>query len=75
MKYFDHDDVHPVTPPNFIIGEVDGYNEENNGNKYVFASTDKNKGILAKYTELWDKIKSQIEKISDKPGEYGKDLL
>ena len=49
MKYFDHDDVHTVTP---LIGEVDGYIYKNNGNKYlVFASTDKSKEILTKHLE------------------------
>ena len=34
-------------------GEVDGYIEENNGNKdSIFASTDKNKKMLEKYTKL-----------------------
>ena len=43
-----------------------------NGNKYlVFASTE----ALTKYTELWDKIKDTIEKINDKPGEYGKTFI
>ena len=36
-----------------MIGEVDGYIEENNENKYlIFASTDKNKKVLEKYTSL-----------------------
>ena len=36
--------------------------EEKNGNKYLtFASTDKNKEVLKKYTELWDEIKNLIE--------------
>ena len=30
---------------------------------------------MTKYTELWDKIKSLIEKRNDKPGEYGKDFV
>ena len=53
--------------------------EEKNGNKYLtFASTDKNKEVLKKYTKLWDKIKSliecnSVEKIDNKPGEYEKD--
>ena len=60
----------------FIIGEVDGYIEENNGNKYlIFASKDKKKEVLTKYMELWDGIKNLIEKIDDKPGEYGKDFM
>ena len=41
-----------------MIGKVDGYIEENNGNNYLtFASTYKNKKVLKKYTKLWDKIK------------------
>ena len=60
----------------FITDKVDEYIEEKNGNKYLtFASTDKNKEVLTKYTELWNKIESLIEKANDKPGEYGKDFL
>ena len=45
--------INSVNPLYFIVGEVDGYIEEKNGNKYlIFASTDKNKEILEKYTEL-----------------------
>ena len=51
----------------FIIEEVDGYIEEKNRNKYlIFASTDKNKEVLGKYTEPWHKIKDSIKKINDK---------
>ena len=42
-----------------IIGKVDGHIEENNGNKYlIFDSTNVNKEVLKKYTELWDEIKN-----------------
>ena len=60
-----------------IIGKVDGHIEENNGNKYlVFYSTDENKEVLKKYTELWDGIKTEIETINGgKKGEYGKDFM
>ena len=61
-----------------IIDKADGYTEERNGNKYlIFASTDKNKEVLTKYTELWDEIKNLIEKKkkNDKPGKYGKDFM
>ena len=72
----DYESIHSVNHLYFIVGKVDGYIEGKNGNKYlVFASTDKNKEILEKYTELWDRIKSLIKKISDKPGEYGKDFM
>ena len=65
----------------FIIDEVDVYIEcnsikENNGNEYLdFASTDKNKEVLKKYTELWDGIKNLIERVNDKPGKYEKDFM
>ena len=40
-----------------IIGEVDWCIEEKTGNKYLtLVSTDKNKEILTKYTELWNEI-------------------
>ena len=49
------------------------YIQEISGNKnLIFASTDKNKEVLTKYTEVWDKIKNLIEIINAKPGEYKK---
>ena len=55
----------------FVIDKRDGYSEESNRNKYLrLASTDKNKDILRKYTELLDKIKNLIETINVKPGDY-----
>ena len=60
----------------FITGEVDGYIEEKNRNKYlIFASTDKNKEVLTKYTKLLNGIKNLIERVNDKPGEYEKDFM
>ena len=61
-----------------IIGKEDGHIEcENNASKYlVFDSTDENKKVLKKYTELWDGIKNEIEKINGgKKGEYDKDFM
>ena len=48
--------------------------KKKSGNKYlVFASTDKSKEVLEKYTELWDKIKYLIQTINDgEAGEYEK---
>ena len=38
---------------------------QKNGNKYLtFASTDKNKKVLEKYTKLWDEIKYHIKTIN-----------
>ena len=70
-----------------MIDEIDGHIdcsspecnsiEENNGNKHsTFASTEKNKKVLEKYTNLWDKIKYHIQTINpDKSSEYEKDYM
>ena len=61
----DYENINSVNPLSFIIGEIDGYIEENNGNKYLnFASTDKNKIVLEKYIKLWDEIKYHIQTIN-----------
>ena len=55
-----------LNPLYFIIDKEDGYIKESNGNKYLtLVSTDKNKDILKKYTELWDKIKNLIRSITN----------
>ena len=74
MKDSDHVKIDSVNPLYLIIGEVDGYIEENNGNKYLtFASTDKNKKVLEKYTNFWDGIKCHIQTINaGKSFEYEK---
>ena len=44
---------HSAKPVYFTVGKVDGFIEESKENKYlVSASTDKNKEVLGKYTEL-----------------------
>ena len=59
------------------MGEVDGYIEEHDGNKYLtYASTDKNKKALKKYAKPWDEIKHHSQTINaSKPGEYEKDYM
>ena len=77
MKDSTYVNIHSVNPLYFITGEVDGPIEEKNGNKHlVFATTDKNEEVLAKYSELWDKIKDlYLKKIDNKPDECGKDYI
>ena len=59
-----------------IIGETDGYIEEKNRSKYLtLVSTDKNKEVLVKYTELWEKTENLIKTINSEEGEYGKDYM
>ena len=50
MKDFDYVKINSVNPLHLIIGKVDGYIEEW---KYLtLVSTNKNKEVLTKYTEL-----------------------
>ena len=76
-KNGDYENTYSLNPLYLIIGKVDGHIEENNGNKYlVFDSTDENKEVLKKYTELWDGIENETETKSDgKKGEYGKNFM
>ena len=69
--------IYSVNPLYLIIGKVDGHIEEKNESKYlVFDSTDENKEVLKKYTELCDGIKNETETINGgKKGEYGKDFM
>ena len=60
MKDLDYVNIYSLNPLYFM----DGYIEEINGNKYLMlVSTDKNKELLTKHTELWDKTKYLIKSI------------
>ena len=55
MKDVDYVNIYGVNPLYLIFDNVDGHIEESNGNKcLIFASRDKTKEALEKYTELWD---------------------
>ena len=73
----DYESIQSVNPLYLIIGEVDGHIEEKNGSKYlVFDSTDENRKVLEKYTELWDRIKNEIKTTNGgKEDGYGKDFM
>ena len=60
-----------------LIGELDGFIEEKEGNKYLNISlTYNNSDVLIKYAEVWSGIKDQIKKINNgSVGEYGKDYM
>ena len=70
-KDTDNVNIHSVNSLYLIFDKVDGYIKESNGNKYLnFTSTDKNKEVLGKCTELWDKIKNLIKTINDKSVDF-----
>ena len=76
MKDTDYVNIHSVNPLYLIIDKADGYIEESNGNKYLtLVFNDKNKEILIKYAELWNKIKILIKTTNSKPDEYEKGFI
>ena len=66
MKDYDYVKITNVNPLYLIIDKVD---------EYIKEKMNKNKEVLTKYTEIWDKIKNLIKKINNKSGEYGKDFM
>ena len=53
----DCQNINSVNPVYLMIGEVNGFIEENNGNKYlIFASTDKNKKVLKSIKSFGTKL-------------------
>ena len=76
VKDSEYVNINSVNPLYLNIKKVEEYVEEINGNKYLtLVFTVKNKEVLTKHTELWDGIKNSIEKINNKSGEYGKDIM
>ena len=71
----DCESIYCVNPLYLQVNCANGYIEEKNGNKYlVFGSTDENKELLKKYTDFWNRIKSEIRAINvGKENDYGKD--
>ena len=69
-KIHDYENIH--NPFYLIIYKADGNTDAENGKKYlIFAS--KQKEVLTKYTESWDKIKYLIRTINGgKVDEYEK---
>ena len=77
-----YENIYSLNPLYLTIAKVDGHIKENNGNEYLvfdsaeLHSSDENKEVLKKYTELWDGTKNEIETINgSKKGEYGKAFM
>ena len=47
-----------------IINKVDGHGSKYGSKYLVFDSTDENKEVLKKYTELWNGIKNEFKTIN-----------
>ena len=62
LKDFRYVKIHSVNSLYLLIGKVNGYFQEINGNKNLtVVPTDESKEIMKKYKELWSKIKDLIK--------------
>ena len=61
MNSSDDVEINSVNTLYSVVNEVDEFTEEINGNKHsTLVSTDRNKEVLTKYTELWNDIKKRF---------------
>ena len=75
-KIGDCKNINSVNPLYLGITRVNGYIEEKDSNKYlVFDSTDENKELLKKYSDVFNGIMSKITEIDDDWLEYAKDYM
>ena len=75
-KIDDYKDIYSVNPLYLRVNHANGYIEEKNENKYlIFDTTDENKELLKKYSDVWSGIKNKIEEISVGECDYKKDFM
>ena len=69
--------INSVNPLYLLINRIDGFIEENDGDKYLSITlADKNSKVLRKHSEVLHGIRDCIEKINDSElGEYDKDYM
>ena len=66
-----------MNPLYLLINHATGYIKDENENKYlIFDSTDENKELLKRYTDVWDGIKNEIKTINGgKENDYEKNYV
>ena len=75
-KIDDYENISSKNPLYLFVNHANGYIEEKNESKYsIFDSTDENKELLKKYSDVWNGIKNKIEAISSGKCDYEKDFM
>ena len=76
-KIDDCENIYRANPLYLLINHATGYIKDENENKYlIFDSTDENKELLKKYTDVWDGIKNEIKTINGgKENDYEKNYM
>ena len=74
-KIDDCKNIDSANPLYLLIDHASGYVKEKGVNKYfVFESTDENKELLKKYSDVWNGIKNKIKEVDDSECDYEKDF-
>ena len=72
-KIDDCENIYSVNPLYLLVNHASGYIEGKNRTKYViFDSTDENKELIKKYSDVWSGIKNKIKVVSSGECDYGK---
>ena len=75
-KIDDYENIYSVNPLYLRVNHASRYIEEKNGSIYlIFDSTDENKELLKKYSDVWSGIKNKIEAINSGERDYEKDFM
>ena len=65
-----------MNPLYLLVNHANEYIEEKNGNNYlVFDSTDEDKELLKKYSDVWNGIKNKIKAVRSGVCDYEKDYM
>ena len=75
-KNDDYKNIYSMNPFYLIIADASGYIKEKGVNKHlVFESTDENKELLKKYSDVWNGIKNKIKEENYSEFDYEKDYM
>ena len=66
-----YENIYSVNPLHLRIDHASGCIEEKNGNKYlIFDSTDEDREVLKKYSDVWNGINNKIKELSGSGRDY-----
>ena len=72
----DYENIYSVKPLYLRVNHATGYIGEENENKYlIFDTTNQDKELLKKYSDVWNEIKNTIKAVSSGECDYEKDFM
>ena len=72
----DYENIYSVKPLYLRVNHASGYIGEENENKYlIFDTTNEDKELLKKYSDVWNGIKNTIKAVSSGECDYEEDFM